>query len=137
MGRGIAYPYEHFIIIDEHEIAEQCEGDDLLFDEYIEEIKYSFCAAFKCDLYTKMDYSAGRKAFYFAESDRLKLGIDISGALPCIFIEPLTYEASPYTEKEYKVSRDVERAFSKIRQFWRGNPVLRKAVSAWTSVNFA
>lgn len=129
MGRGIAYPYPHFMLYEADyfqlqfgdENDPQYEFDDSLFKDFINDIKTAFNA---------YDFNAsnGRESDYIAANDYLRIGIDSSGGGPCIFVEPKEDE----DENEYDIQEEVKAAFNKlIKQYHKG--FFSEATSAWTS----
>lgn len=151
MGRGIAYQYHHFMLFDEQKFFQypedddgnaiegtEGEWDDYSFNEFKKEIAQAFgTTAEKSRFYEWID----REAYIFAETDRLKIGIDGGGGGPCLFVIPKTYH--PFGdywkgEKEYVVDREVIRAFNKLIDSWGNNEqgfstMFRYPSSAWTS----
>lgn len=147
MGRGIGYKYDHFLLIDEGEFTiyppiidengeeteeidySSGEFDEVAFEEFKSNVTEAFGAIELCKT-----VSAGREAYYFAEDDRFKLGLDCSGDTHCIFLEANEYEIwnSPYNYREYKIDRDAKRGFNKLIKIYGGN-FFRRPTSAWTS----
>lgn len=148
MGRGVAYPHSHHVIVDYYALTEQLDdnGNDVEPDEYDQDQSADDWNHFKeqvmlCfgawEIYHK---SEGRERYLFAETDRLYIGIDYSGAdsAPCIYLKPKTWETTrtkrngmwmyyDVTEHEYNINRDAERGFNKLIKLY-GN-----LIEYWTS----
>lgn len=150
MGRGIAYQYDHFMLFEESnfimypvdlndEIIEGAEGewDEDLFEDFLKEVAQTFStSAEKRKHYEWVD----RESYIFAETDRLKIGIDSGGGSPCIFVIPKSYYlfGDYRKEKHYVIDRDVIKAFNKlIDSYGKDNLgqscMFRYPSSAWTS----
>ncbi len=149
MGRGIAYQYPHHVLVDYYELTQQMADDDVTplepedFDQdritddrewFKQEVADAFGA------FNDIDISDGREAHLFAETDRLYIGVDHSGAdgAPCIYLKAKTWETTRWstdgmfryyntTEHDYNINRDAERGFNRlIKDF--GN-----LIEYWTS----
>lgn len=108
MGRGVAYKYEQFMLIDQdYFIDENNQWDDYLYENFIDDIK----EVFKLDPTKAKSY---REVSYLGETQKLFVGIDGTGGLPCIFVEPQTYIHISGNEKEYKIKKEVCKKFNKL-----------------------
>lgn len=130
MGRGIGYNYDHFILYDDDmfnlydgETKEFVEWDEWAFEDFKRTINLCFNAE-SCKKYD------GDKHF-FGENDRLMIGIDSSGGLPCVFLEPKWYSAGS-KEKEYNIDRDAKAGFNRLLKEYP-TADFRLPSSAWTS----
>lgn len=132
MGRGIAYPYEHFLIIEEDDFQIHDDDNNVIdFDEMaFTDFQEQAAKCFKAELLKKEDYSNRRESYIFAEHDKFNMGIDYSGGSPCIFLEPKEYEKGDYFY-EYKIDRFAVPGFNKLINLY--GQTLTKATSPWTS----
>lgn len=128
MGRGSMYNWPYFMLFDEDlfvfpacdpETGEVDESGPTEWDhEYFEYFKARAASAFKADRVDPERW-IDRETYIFAETDRLELGIDWSGGMPCIFARPKTYEVlrfhgpkQVFVERDYQIDRVVQRAFN-------------------------
>lgn len=146
MGRGILYSYDHFMLFNEEEFMmyppkldengyETDEVDYNLgeWDEFaFEDFKATAAQCFNADMINEKYVS--REAYYFAENDRLYIGVDFSGGSPCIFVEPKEYCVwnSSSTYKRYNITRDAVKGFNKLIKYY-GTSFFRLPSSSWTS----
>lgn len=111
----MAYQHQFFMLIDELEFMYQPEnGDgDMEFDDLAwREFKEEALKQFKAD---EIRQYKDREAVYFGETDRLLVGLDYSGGMPALFVEPKTY-CRGVCERKYQIAREVKRAFNKLIQ---------------------
>lgn len=150
MGRGIAYSYQYFMLFDyDHkyfklqpedvsEVSDGLSDDGEFFEGYLDDFLHDIAGAFGTELEQHPSW-IGREARIIAETDRLQVGIDSSGGLPCIFVQPKTYvpwnSTDPFNEKDYNIRRDVTKAFTALIKLYSGqkDPMFRYPTSAWTS----
>lgn len=132
MGRGSAYSHQFFMLFD-------YEDNNEYFNDFLDEVADAFGMELEKTLFW-----IGREMRVIAENERLQVGIDSCGGLPCIFAQPKTYvpwnAVDSYYEKEYNIKRDVVKAFSLLIKRYNGHgkkvkkePVFRYPTSAWTS----
>jgi hypothetical protein len=161
MGRGSSYPHNHFMLFDndsddfmrypeledEHGngTGEYNYTGEPIFDEMLyEDFKCEVAVAFGTEKESRPIRWLDPEMHIFAETDRLKIGVDWSGGLPCIFALPKNYvpwnSYDSCNEKEYNIDRDVEKAFSKLIKIYNGkgkrlfkNPLFRYPTSGYTS----
>jgi len=144
MGRGIAYPYDFFMLYeedsfrtineDESENIEDdievvhalVEWDDFAFEDFLKQA----ATALRADQMTRTEYK-GRESYYFAESNTVKVGIDHSGGGPCIFVTPKAYLRGN-DEIDYSIKRQVNLGFNRLCKMY-GPDMFSLASSAWTS----
>jgi len=135
MGRGIAYIHQYFMLFDYDHFYFKLQ----LEDEFLESVANAFGTS-----HEKSGNYIGRNLQIIAETDRLEVGIDSSGGIPCIFAQPKTYVPwnafGLLNEKEYNIRRDVIKAFSHLIKLYNGygkklndDPMFRYPTSAWTS----
>ena len=116
MGRGIAYPHNFYMLYDEDYFNidngddEESEFDDFAFDNFKRNVMEALKLSPKYDLLTGSAAYHGRESSFFAGDQNLKVGIDISGGGPCIFVEAQWYYNNAGDEKQYKIDRRVVRA---------------------------
>jgi hypothetical protein len=91
MGRGFAYQYPHHVIFDDTNFRN---GDVEMFKE---EFARSFHAWYLDNRKTR-----GREGYLFAGNDKMYLGIDYSGELPCMFLEAKEFLL---LDKRYRLDR--------------------------------
>lgn len=129
MGRGIAYPHQYHVIVDEYKLL----GDEEEYfirreewDMFLEEVIAAFGAT---EIDTKW---VDRESYLFAETDRFYIGCDGGGGGPCIYLKPKTYGDVPYYEegKPYNLRLDAIRGFNKLIRMY-GN-ILYYWTTAWT-----
>lgn len=129
MGRGIAYCYEFFMLVDDSAdgVDESGNWDDDLAriraDDFVQDALLCF-GADKLDRVRPHQYY--RDAYFIGETDKLRIGIDTGGGLPCIFVEPL------YDEDNPKIDDLVREGFNKLIQLYEPGK-FRRPTSAWTS----
>lgn len=136
MGRGIAYQYDHHIIVDFYELTQQMDDDDTKpldsedydqdrvdddWEHFKQQVADAFGASNDIEIYKE------NEVYLYAETDRLYIGVDRSGAdgSPCIFLEAKMWTTTRITreggftyyhdtEHEYKIDRDAERGFNRL-----------------------
>lgn len=122
MPRGIGYGYDDYMLVRPEIEVEADRGDDedvddalsYEYDDWWANFKAEVRDIFKAD--TISEWTA-REAHLFAETDRMKIGIDSGGDCPCIFIQPK--EFFPFGDEnrdpeQYAVKKIVTRGFNRL-----------------------
>ena len=137
MGRGSAYQYNYFMLIDEEILLGEEDTSDLrdewdAFVLYVTEVMKLF----------PYDKVIGRESYYIGQTDDYLVGVDHSGGFPCIFAEPhyVDDESEDYEyahDQKYedyleRIAEDVSEKFNfLINAYPQGS--FRYPTSAWTS----
>jgi hypothetical protein len=100
------------------------ELDEFAFRDFKRDIVKAFGG--KNERYDKIP---SRDAYYFGETDKLRIGIDSGGGSPCIFVTPKENEE---TEEEFEIQDEVTKAFNSLISDYGGG-FFSAATSAWTS----
>lgn len=139
MGRGVAYPYEYFMLYDDQFFVFQPEnegkpvGDPEWDEDDYGEFKREIAEAFGAWMLGRPDWQ-GNETNIFAETSRLRIGIDSSGGGPCLFVVPRCYEHT-FTREEipYVIDREVVRGFNRMVNTYPN--LWSRATGPWTSEN--
>jgi hypothetical protein len=135
MGRGVAYRYDYFMLIDEDYFLIQVGENEYENDEWAWKcFKDRVLDLFKANKISRMKESwyGPSEASYFGETDRLIIGIDYSGGMPCLFVEPKEWEDRWGNLKPYKIRKEVDRTFNRLVKEYEG--LFYYPTSAWTTV---
>lgn len=160
MGRGVAYPYEEFVLIDEVFELEAENGIEPTEDDYqfavdwqMDEIKAVLRArggeeldnddrrrALQGDWLGCVNHPNRflREAHLLFEFDRFMVGIEPADSHTCLFVVPLVYYRQSRSGHDYvtpyNISRDAIRLFNAIHRSLPGR--LKVATSAWTTAPY-
>lgn len=96
------------------------------FDIFLSEI----AKVFGLELFSRYDYT-GNESYIFASDDRLNIGVDRSGGMPCIWVKPETY-LNGDVDVPYRIDRRVQIAFNKLIKDYQPD-FFRFPTTAWTS----
>lgn len=150
MGRGVAYPYEEFVLLSE--VFDDAEGADTELESewQMDEVKavlrslggtelddYDRQRAMSDGWLDFVDCPArfSQKAHLLFEFDRFMVGIEPSDTHTCHFVVPLCYHRRTRTGHDYvdpySVNRDARRLFNALHRNLPGR--LSVATSAWTT----
>lgn len=138
MGRGIAYRHAHFMLIDETEDGRTESGwDNDLAQQAAEDLMADAARDFEAEKFDEVvTHPERRDAFFFAGTEKLRLGIDTSGDTPCIFAEALGWSDSEGRGGSYPIDDEVRIGFNKLILRY-GPEKFSRPTSAWTSTRLA
>jgi|SRR5579875_561137 len=117
------YDEEYFRLYDEFGQPLD-EWDEWLFNEMKKQVLHLFKTD-SCNEYQD------RESVFIGDTDRLKIGLDFSGGMPCLFVKPKEYETVNHV-KEYKIRKEVDRIFKRLIKEYPG--LWHYPTSAWATV---
>jgi hypothetical protein len=136
MGRGIAYPYEYFMLVDD------TEWDELDSEDFVNDVLHLL------NLKNYGNYShSGRDTVHIGETkeieDEVFIGIDFSGGLPALiaeyryteeeeFEEDFDPEEDTYEAYRDRIEEKITKMFNRLIDLF-DEEAFRYPTSAWTS----
>lgn len=139
MGRGSNYSgtHEHYLLVDEHHPY---------FGYFDSELDNDYawsglCVAVKESFDTEEWAIPSKASDYFrnsneividCETEKFIVGRNFSGGLPALFVHPKTYTHISGVEKEYVITKDVQKGFNKLIKSLPAD-ILRQSAGAWCS----